>query len=169
MPTLELVLRETLRLIVTGTALRRNVVDDIPLYNKIVRKGAFMAYPLSDVHLNPDVYTDPYTFNPERWEEREGEDKEKKHGPFTFLGWGAGRHPCLGMKTAKLEIKMIVTLIIAGFEYKLVDKSGNSPVQFPQPDRNDIQQVCRLFYSFYLLVIDMGEGSTVGRTVFLGL
>jgi cytochrome P450 len=46
------------------------------------------------------------------------------------------------MKFAKLEIKMILALILSRYEYKLVDTSGKPPKQLPQPNRNDIHQVC---------------------------
>jgi len=53
----------------------------------------------------------------------------------------SGRHPCAGMKIAKLEIKLILTMLLVGYEYTLVDGSGNYPKIIPEPDRNDIQQV----------------------------
>jgi cytochrome P450 len=53
-----------------------------------------------------------------------------------------GRHPCTGMKVAKLEMKLIVALFLVGYAYELVDDSGKFPVPFPQPDRNDISEVC---------------------------
>jgi cytochrome P450 len=56
----------------------------------------------------------------------------------------AGRHPCTGMKIAKLEIKTIVAFMLAGFEFDAVNKFGKRPTEPPKPDRNDIHQVsCR--------------------------
>ena len=49
-----------------------------------------------------------------------------------------GRHPCAGMKVAKLEIKLILALFLLGYEYELVDKTGNYPETLPVPDRNNI-------------------------------
>jgi len=62
--------------------------------------------------------------------------------------WYLGRHPCTGMKVAKLEIKIITALFLANFEYKLVDAYGNSPIPFPQLDRNDMQQVRSFLFAF---------------------
>ena len=53
-----------------------------------------------------------------------------------------GRHPCTGVKFAKLEIKILVALMFAGYEYDVVDSEGNFPDQLPKPDYNDIHQVC---------------------------
>jgi len=45
------------------------------------------------------------------------------------------------MKVAKLEIKIVVAFMLAGFEFDLVDKFGKPLTEFPKPDRNDIHQV----------------------------
>lgn len=52
-----------------------------------------------------------------------------------------GRHPCAGMKVAKLEIKMIVAMFVVGYEYDVVDSKGRISEKLPMPDYNDIQQV----------------------------
>lgn len=45
------------------------------------------------------------------------------------------------MKTAKLEIKVIVALFVAGYELDIVDAYGNFPKSLPRPNHNDIHQV----------------------------
>ena len=52
-----------------------------------------------------------------------------------------GRHPCPGMKIAKLEIKLILTMMLLGYDYELVDGNGNYPKELPSQDRNDLLQV----------------------------
>ena len=52
-----------------------------------------------------------------------------------------GRHPCAGMSIAKLEIKVILAMILLGYEYELVDGNGNYPKVVPDQNRNDIHQV----------------------------
>jgi cytochrome P450 len=92
MPTLDLALRETIRLVVNLTALRRNIPGgggsiSIPGGVGEVPNGGFLAYSISDAHLNPNIYTDPGTFDPERFNPGREEDKRE---PYAFLGWGAG-------------------------------------------------------------------------------
>ena len=45
------------------------------------------------------------------------------------------------MKVAKLEIKVIMAMMLAGYDFDVVDKNGRHMKNIPQPDRNDIQQV----------------------------
>jgi hypothetical protein len=45
------------------------------------------------------------------------------------------------MKTAKLEIKVIVALFVAGYDFDIVDSFGEFPKALPRPNHNDIHQV----------------------------
>jgi len=137
MPVIEGVIRETLRLVNNGAALRRNLGGSIQVGDKTIDNGAFMAYVIGDVHLNEKFYTEPFKFDPDRFSAPREEDKR---GYGLFLGWGAGRHPCTGMKVAKLEIKMILALVLSRYEYNLVNASGERTKTVPKPDRNDIHQ-----------------------------
>ncbi|PPQ70347.1 hypothetical protein CVT25_000127 [Psilocybe cyanescens] len=138
LPTLDLVVRETLRITATGSALRRNMHKDVIVEGVTVKRGEFMTYQLGDAHLNPEIYKNPLEFDPSRFLEGREEDRKET---FAYIGWGVGRHPCAGMKVAKLEIKLILALILVGYEYDLVDSSGKYPKALPTPNRNDIQQV----------------------------
>ncbi|PPR06515.1 hypothetical protein CVT24_002629 [Panaeolus cyanescens] len=137
MPVFDSVIRESMRLAFTGAALRRNLSEPLDIAGGKVEVGDFVTYSLADIHLNPEVYTSPETFDPSRFGPGREEDKK---GVFNFLGWGAGRHPCTGMKIAKLEMKVIVAYMLAGYEYKIVDKDGLPLNALPVPNRNDIHQ-----------------------------
>lgn len=45
------------------------------------------------------------------------------------------------MKFAKLEIKIIVALLLTGYEYDIVNEEGKRPERLPNTDFNDIHQV----------------------------
>jgi len=45
------------------------------------------------------------------------------------------------MKIAKMEIKLILALMLLGYDYELVNESGKYPDTLPEPDRNDIIKV----------------------------
>jgi cytochrome P450 len=53
--------------------------------------------------------------------------------PYGFVGWGVGRHPCLGMRFAKLEINVIVAHFLAMFgEYHLCNRAGEGVQGLPK-------------------------------------
>ena len=63
-----------------------------------------------------------------------------------------GRHPCAGMKIAKLEIKIVLAMALLGYQYDVVDENGVKTDYLPKPDRNDIKvsNICtRLFTLIY--------------------
>ena len=103
----------------------------------MVKRGDFLAYPLGEVNLNPEYYPEPYKFDPGRWLRPD----PVPNAAYPFLGWGAGRHLCVGMKVAKLEMKLILAMFLARYEFFLVDEDGNFPDPLPVPDRNDLQWV----------------------------
>jgi sterol 14-demethylase len=45
------------------------------------------------------------------------------------------------MKIAKLEIKLVLALMLLGYDYELVNGSGKYPDILPSPDRNDLLMV----------------------------
>jgi len=48
---------------------------------KVIPRGALVAYPGADVHLDPALYPDPWKFDPAR---------PQPKGNLTYLGWGGG-------------------------------------------------------------------------------
>ena len=49
------------------------------------------------------------------------------------------------MKIAKLEIKLVLALMLLGYNYDLVNESGKYPLILPELDPNDLTKVnsCR--------------------------
>jgi sterol 14-demethylase len=135
MPIVDVVIRETIRLTQNSTMLRRNVNEEMQIDGHKIAKGEFIAFSVYDSHMNPNFYDRPEIFDPYRYAPGREEDKKST---FAFVGWGAGRHPCTGMKVAKLEIKAILALFLAGYEYSVVDSAGNYPKSLPKPNYNDI-------------------------------
>lgn len=84
-PVLDSLIRETLRIAQPHTAMRRNLGPDVTIDGKTIPSGAYVLYPFSDVHLNPDVYPDPWRFDPSR---------EEATVPFGYVGWGGGKPHC---------------------------------------------------------------------------
>ena len=46
-----------------------------------------------------------------------------------------------GIKVAKLEIKVILAMVLLGYEYKVMDDNSNYPKAVLDQDRNDLLQV----------------------------
>lgn len=131
-------LRESIRIQLLGTAFRKNISGRaIPTGSgdEIIPPNAFVTFAIADTHLDPEIYTDPLKWDPSRMLPDRAEDKKKPQG---YLGWGVGRHPCLGMRFAKLENNIIIAFFIAMFDIEISDKMGVEkreppPVNFNKP------------------------------------
>jgi cytochrome P450 len=88
LPIFDLCLRETLRIYINITALRRNLHDDIRIGDKVIEKGAFVVYSFADAHLNSNIYSNPEKFDPGRFMARTEDVNSRKIYPY--LAWGAG-------------------------------------------------------------------------------
>jgi sterol 14-demethylase len=167
LPTLDACIRESQRISLTAIPLRRNLGGEMKIGEQAVKPGDFLVYPMDEVHFNPEYYPEPLKYNPARWLRPD----PVLNAPYTFLGWGAGRHPCTGMKVAKLEMKLILVMFLTRYEYELVDEYGKFPDQLPVPDRNDFHQVClesmKRSSSAFVLITPLSSGSTSWACVLL--
>ncbi|KAF2464350.1 cytochrome P450 6A1 [Lindgomyces ingoldianus] len=135
-PIVDLCLRDSIRLNLLGTAFRKNISGKaIPTGNghEVIPPNTFVTYATGDVHLDPTIYKDPEKWDPSRYLPDRAEDKKKTYG---FLGWGVGRHPCLGMRFAKLEQNIITAYFLATFDFELLDKHHNKLLDPPRVNQN---------------------------------
>lgn len=87
LPSLDLVIRETVRLTLSGSALRRNMKKDIKVDGLVIKRGDFLTYQVGEAHFDPKIYTDPEEFDPSRYSKGREEDHKQT---FAYIGWGVG-------------------------------------------------------------------------------
>jgi len=80
-PVLDALIHETTRLAQPHTAMRKNMGPDMYIDGKLVPSGHYIVYPFSDVHLNEELYPDPWKFDPSR---------PRPDARFSHVGWGGG-------------------------------------------------------------------------------
>lgn len=135
-PVVQLCFRESIRLNLPGTVFRKYTGSEpIPTGHgaEVVPPGSFPIYPIADAHMDPDIYAEPSAWDPTRYLPERAEDKKRPHA---YLGWGAGRHPCQGMRFAKLEQSIITAYFVAAFDFQLEDEHG---VALTKMEHGDVQ------------------------------
>jgi cytochrome P450 len=163
-PVLDAIIKETTRVAQPHTAMRRNLGPDCYIDGKRIPTGAYVIYPFSDVHLDPELYPDPWRFDPSRKE-------VDSNVPFGYVGWGGGKQfsssgwmrmgkltaalfpgktLCLGTRLAKVELKLVTALFIMSFDHAVIDPSGEPATTLPMPNWNDILLCRPRPGSFYL-------------------
>lgn len=55
-------------------------------------KGTVVMIPLYPIHRDPENYTEPEVFDPERF----NEENKRNIKPFTYIPFGAGPRNCVG-------------------------------------------------------------------------
>lgn len=129
-PPLVMLLRKSHKTFSVTTSAGKSVT--IPKGHVIATSPAFQ-HTLDTCFTNPSKY-DPDRFGP-------GREEDKKN--FTFIGFGGGRHGCMGSNFAYLQIKTIWSVLLRNFEFELVDP-------FPEPDYESMvvgPKPCRVRYT----------------------
>ena len=60
-----------------------------------------------------------------------------------------GKTICLGQRLARIELKLITSMMLLRFRYSVVDSKGARPDLLPRPNWNDIL-LCRPDDNYYL-------------------
>lgn len=129
MTYLDKVLNETLRKYppVPGTVRVCNEDYTVPHTNVVIEAGTRVHIPIYGIQNDPEYYPDPDTFNPERFNP---ENKENRPA-FTYLPFGEGPRICIGLRFGLMQSKVGLLRIIKHFRVTLNEKTTN-------PDRKSV-------------------------------
>ncbi|XP_066932625.1 cytochrome P450 4V2-like [Clytia hemisphaerica] len=121
LPYLDLVIKESLRLHPAVPRFSRRIPDGTLLGGKVF-PYCTLIIDLIEMNRNPEVWEDPLTFNPERFEDFKL--KGNKRNPFLFVPFSAGPRNCIGQKFALSELKAAVFHLVKHLEFiSLQDES----------------------------------------------
>lgn len=113
MSYMEQCIDETLRMYPPTVRIDRVCNQDYN-YNGIkIPVGQVCAVGIWSLHHDPEIYPDPYKFDPERF----SEDNKKKRDNETFIPFGTGPRHCIGMRFALLEIKLLLSTILSKYKF----------------------------------------------------
>jgi len=121
---LENAVRECERLHPPLIILIRKALRSLTYADRTVPAGALAVVSPALSHLLPNVFADPEKFNPDRFAPPSSE--EKQH-PYALIGFGGGKHRCMGKNFAILQIKAIWTVLLDRFDFQ-------SDHPFPAPN-----------------------------------
>jgi cytochrome P450 len=117
LPYLEMVVKESLRLLPSVWAYARQAQRDLVIEGYEIKKGQTVTISHIAMGRNPTYYDSPEEFRPERWT-REFE-RSLPRGAYTpFAG---GPRVCLGKQFAMMEMRMILATLIRRLEPNLAE------------------------------------------------
>lgn len=121
--TYDLVINESLRMMTPLPFNFRRAVRDTDLLGYYIPAGTdVMTWP-SINHRLPELWTDPETFDPERFTEPRSEHKRHR---YAFAPFGGGAHKCIGMAFGQLEVKTVMHRLLRRYRLELV-RPGYTP------------------------------------------
>ncbi|HET7735198.1 MAG TPA: cytochrome P450 [Nocardioidaceae bacterium] len=114
--SLDLVMKEAMRLQPPLPGLAREAVKDTSLCGHFVPRGTMVGVGISVLHRLPSIWTNPEAFDPDRFSDERREDKAHR---FAYLPFGGGVHKCIGMYFAGMEAKSVMHQMLRTYEWTL--------------------------------------------------
>ncbi|KAM0032770.1 putative cytochrome P450 [Helianthus debilis subsp. tardiflorus] len=122
---LQAIIKETLRLYPPAPiSLLHQSTEDCVVGGYTVPKDTLLIANLWKLHRDPNVWSDPYKFRPERFL-TDKKDIDLKGQHYELLPFGSGRRMCPGVSFALQSLHLTLASLIQGFE---LAKSSDGPV-----------------------------------------
>jgi cytochrome P450 len=134
LPALDMVMRESLRLITPVPVLVRKTVRDVDVLGVPIPAGSLVAVALGFTHQMREYWPQPDRFDPERFAEHRREDKIH---PNAWQPFGGGQHTCIGLHFASQQVKAILHQVLLRYRWSLPDGYRLSLDRFPLPVPRD--------------------------------
>jgi cytochrome P450 len=130
---LDLVIRECQRMTAPVPVLARHTVKDTEIAGVPLAAGSRAAVCLQLSHYLPEYWTEPYTFDPERFSAGRREDRSHR---FAWAPFGGGVHKCLGMAFSDIEVRTLLAQILTRFRWTVppdyVPAMSNVSLPYPK-------------------------------------
>lgn len=111
LPYLGAVIQETLRMHPTVPVVLRRLAGPLTVACVECSAGDVVGIALPALHFNPDVWTNPYSFDPDRFVER-------KPSPFEYAPFGGGYRRCIGAAFAHNELAVAIGTLLNTVELR---------------------------------------------------
>ncbi|HEY9888488.1 MAG TPA: cytochrome P450 [Candidatus Obscuribacterales bacterium] len=133
MTYLDHVLREVLRLIPPVGGGFRKVIAPCELGGYQIPVGWNVLYEINQTHLNPEVYPEPATFQPERF----GSEAATSRPKYSYVPFGGGIRECLGKEFARLEMKIFAVHLLRHYTWEVLPHQDLTLITVPTPHPKD--------------------------------
>ena len=115
---MEYCLKEAERLYPPLVMLMRKTLRPFAVDGAVIPAGDLVMVSPAVSHRQARVFRNPDMFDPERFAPPREEDRAT---PYSLIGFGGGKHRCIGMAFAHQQIKVIWGILLQRFEFELLD------------------------------------------------
>ncbi|MBA3470561.1 MAG: cytochrome P450 [Herpetosiphonaceae bacterium] len=124
MKLLDNVIKESLRVLSPSSVGSRVSADEFEIGPYHFNKGTLVTVCPHIIHHSAEIYDDPYTFRPSRWE-------TINPSPYEYLPFSAGPRLCIGQSFAMMEFKITLSIILQRYRLTVVPGAVIDPVVKP--------------------------------------
>ncbi|MDJ0661136.1 MAG: cytochrome P450 [Crocosphaera sp.] len=117
MTYLEQILKEVERLYPPVGGGFRGVIKPFMFNGYYVPEDWIISYRINSSHQDKNVFSNPETFDPERFGEQRAEHKKTE---YSLVGFGGGPRFCLGYAFAQMEMKIFASLLLRHYGWELL-------------------------------------------------
>ena len=142
MHKLEWTIKEVLRMWPPLIMLMRKALKDLDFGGYDIPAGTMMFASPAVGHRIASIFADPHRFDPYRFGPGREEDKRSPYGHIAF---GAGRHRCMGLVFAQLQLRALWSHLIRNFEIELADPPSSYVMDYTNIIAGPAQP-CRIRY-----------------------
>jgi cytochrome P450 len=114
--TLDLVMKEALRLVAPVPSMARKTVKDTEVLGHYLPAGTLVSVNPTINHFAPECWTDPMRFDPERFNDERREDKSHR---YAWMPFGGGAHKCIGLHFGTLEVKALLHEMLLAYRWSV--------------------------------------------------
>jgi sterol 14-demethylase len=117
---LERCIKEAERLHPPLVMLMRTVLEDFAFEGSVVPAGGLAMVSPAVSHRIPGIFADPNRCDPGRFAPPREEDRRT---PYALIGFGGGKHRCIGLAFAYYQVKVIWSILLQRYEFALLDEN----------------------------------------------
>jgi cytochrome P450 len=114
--SLDLVMRECLRLVAPLPAVVRKTVKDTEIFGYFLPANTMVMVSQNFIHHMPEYWPDPERFDPERFAEHRREDRVHN---YAWMPFGGGVHKCIGLRFAALLVKAVLHQVLLRYRWSV--------------------------------------------------
>lgn len=95
--------------------------------NIVIQEGTSIIIPVAAIHRDPKYFPNPNEFQPERFDDEMVANKNFIEMPY--IPFGDGPRICIGLRLAKLQIKIGLVLLLQKFHFELDEQHIDKELQ----------------------------------------
>jgi sterol 14alpha-demethylase len=100
--------------------LMRTLIQDFEYKDHLLAAGDLALISPAVSHRIGDIFADPDRYDPDRFAPPREEDRRT---PYSLIGFGGGKHRCIGLAFAYQQVKVIWSILLRRFAFELLEQA----------------------------------------------